>query len=122
MADNMDLSAYQAGLRRMYEERAEAFEKVRLDLLERVRPAGDALRKLGAREVILFGSILRPNFFDGASDIDILIVGLPDEHLWHALGAIEKATGIFERELNPVFAEMVSESLMAEARKTGVPL
>jgi len=72
--------------------------------------------------VILFGSILRPNFFDGASDIDILVIGLPEEHLWHALSAIEKATGITERDLNPVFAEMVSESLVAEARKTGMQL
>jgi predicted nucleotidyltransferase len=122
MPDELDYSSYAGGLRRMYEERAAAFERERLDLLERVRPAGDALRRLGAKDVILFGSILRPNFFDGASDINILVVGIPDEHLWHALSAIEKATGIFERELNPVFAEMVSDSLVAEARKTGVPL
>lgn len=106
----------------MYEERAAAFERERLELLERVRPAGEALRKLGAREVILFGSILRPGYFDGASDIDILIIGLPEEHTWHALRAIEEASGIFDRELNPVFAEMVSEGLVAEARRTGIPL
>ena len=122
MADKLDFSSYVPGLRRMYEERAAAFERERLELLERVRPAGDALRKLGAREVILFGSILRPGYFDGASDIDILIVGLPEEHTWHALRAIEEATGIYERELNPVFADMVSESLVDEARRTGLPL
>jgi predicted nucleotidyltransferase len=122
MSEDVDLSAYAAGIRRMYEERAAEFERVRLDLLERVRPAGEALRTLGAKEVVLFGSILRPNFFDGASDIDILIIGLPEEHLWHALSAIEKATGITERDINPVFADMVSESLLAEARKTGVQL
>jgi predicted nucleotidyltransferase len=122
MADKADFSSYLPGLRRMYEERAAAFERKRPDILERVRPAGDALRKLGAREVILFGSILRPNFFDGSSDIDILVIGLPDEHMWHALSAVEKATGINERDINPVFAEMVSESLVAEARQTGMPL
>ena len=53
---------------------------------------------------------------------DILIVGLPEVHTWHALRAIEVATGIYDRELNPVFAEMVSESLVAEARRTGMPL
>jgi len=122
MAETKNLSEYRAGLQRMYEERAAAFERERLELLERVRPAGEALRQLGAREVILFGSILRPGYFDGASDIDILIVGLPEEHTWHALRAIEEATGIFDRELNPVFAEMVSEGLVAEARRTGLPL
>lgn len=122
MAEDTKLSAYHAGLKRMYEERAAAFERERLELLERVRPAGEALRKLGAREVILFGSILRPGYFDGASDIDILIIGLPEEHTWHALRAIEEASGIFDRELNPVFAEMVSEGLVAEARRTGLPL
>ena len=120
--EDAKLSEYRAGLRRMYEQRAAAFERERLELLERVRPAGEALRKLGAREVILFGSILRPGYFDGASDIDILIVGLPEEHTWHALRTIEEATGIFNRELNPVFAEMVSEGLVAEARRTGIPL
>ena len=87
-----------------------------------MRPAGEALRKLGAREVILFGSILRPGYFDGASDIDILIVGLPDENTWKALSTIEQATGIFDRDLNPVFAEMVSEGLVAEARRAGMLL
>ena len=122
MPDDVDYGAYTTGLRRIYEEPAAAFERERLELLERVRPAGDALRKLGAREVILFGSILRPGYFDGASDIDILIVGLPEAHTWHALRAIEEATGIYERELNPVFAEMVSETLVDEARRTGLPL
>ena len=122
MANGRDFEEYWAGLKRMYEERAAAFERERLALLERVRPAGDALRKLGAREVILFGSILRPGYFDRASDIDILIVGLPEVHTWHALRAIEEATGIHDRELNPVFAEMVSESLVAAARRTSLPL
>ncbi len=122
MVEEKDLSEYRAGLKRIYEERAAAFERERLELLERVRPAGEALRKLGAREVILFGSILRPGYFDGASDIDILIVGLPDENTWKALSTIEQATGIFDRDLNPVFAEMVSEGLVAEARRAGMLL
>ena len=121
MADDPDLGSYRTGFRRMYEERAAAFEKERLEHLSRVRPAGDGLRKLGAREVILFGSILRPGYFDGASDIDILTIGLPDEILWKALSAIEEATSTCERPLNPVFADMVSKGLVAEARKTGIP-
>lgn len=98
------------------------FEQERLDLLGRVRPAGEALRALGAKEVILFGSILRPNFFDRASDIDILVLGLPDDLVLRALGAVERATGIFEREINLVFDQMAPTSLVEEARRLGVPL
>jgi predicted nucleotidyltransferase len=122
VTDPKDLNEYRAGLRRRLEEERELFERERLELLERVRPAGPALRALGAREVFLFGSILRPNFFDRASDIDLLIVGIPDEALLKALGAVERATGIFERELNLVFDQMAPEGLVSEARRTGLPL
>jgi predicted nucleotidyltransferase len=110
------------GLKRRFEQELEAMERERLELLERVRPAGDALRLLGAREVFLFGSILRPNFFDRASDIDLLVVGIPDEALLKALGAVERSTGIVERELNLVFDQMAPEGLVIEARRTGLPL
>lgn len=122
MTDPKDLNVYRAGLRRRLEEERESFERERLELLERVRPAGEALRALGAREVFLFGSILRPSFFDRASDIDLLVVGIPDDVLLRALGAVERATGIFERELNLVFDQMAPESLVDEARRTGLPL
>ncbi len=119
MSDQTQLSEYREALRRRFAEERELFERERLDLLERVRPAGDALRALGAREVFLFGSILRPNRFDRASDIDLLVVGIPDEALWKALGAVERATGIFEREINLVFDQMAPEGLVAHARETG---
>jgi predicted nucleotidyltransferase len=122
MSDGTDFSTFREGLRRRYEEELAAMERERLDLLARVRPAGEALRALGAREAILFGSILRPNFFDRASDIDILVVGLPDDLVLKALGAVERATGIFEREINLVFDQMAPRGLVEEARRTGVPL
>ncbi len=122
MSAETELVAYRMRLKRRYEDEFEAMERERLDLLERVRPAGDALRALGAREVFLFGSILRPHFFDRVSDIDLLVVGIPDEALLKALGAVERATGIFERELNLVFDRMAPETLVVEAERTGLPL
>ncbi|NLI83776.1 MAG: nucleotidyltransferase domain-containing protein [Deltaproteobacteria bacterium] len=122
MSDGRDLTAYWAGLRRQYDEDRAAMERERLELLEKVRSAGDALRALGAKEVILFGSILRPGHFDRASDIDMLIVGLPEDFTWKALKAVEDATGIWDRSLNLVFDDMAPESLVEEARKTGMPL
>lgn len=120
--DDDRLEAMREALRKRWAEEKEMFERERLELLDRVRPAGDALRALGAREVFLFGSILRPHYFDRASDIDILVVGIPDAVLLKALGAVERATGIVERELNLVFDQMAPEGLVLEARKTGVPL
>ncbi len=122
MSDGTNFAAYTMGLKRRFEQELEAMERERLELLERVRPAGAALRLLGAREVFLFGSILRPNFFDRASDIDLLVVGIPDEALLKALGAVERSTGIVERELNLVFDQMAPEGLVIEARRTGLPL
>lgn len=122
MSAGTDFTTFREGLRRRYLEELEAMERERLELLEKVRPAGGALRAMGAKEVVLFGSILRPGFFDRASDIDILIVDLPEEFTWRALKAVEDATGIWDRCLNLVFNDMAPESLVEEARRTGVPL
>lgn len=122
MSEDPSKRCYPEGLERPDAKLAAQFERERLELLEKVRPAGDALRAMGAREVVLFGSILRPGFFDRASDIDILIVDLPEEFTWRALKAVEDATGIWDRCLNLVFNDMAPESLVEEARRTGVPL
>jgi len=122
MSTQTDIDLYAAGFKKRMQERKAAFESERLDFLERVRPAGPALKALGTKEVILFGSILRPEFFDRASDIDILVIGLPDEYLWRALGVAERSTGIIEREINLVFDQMASPDLVTEARTKGVVL
>ena len=122
MSTQADIDLYAAEFKKRMQERKAAFESERLDLLKRVRMAGPALKALGAKEVILFGSILRSGFFDRASDIDILIVGLPDEHLWKALGVAERSTGIIEREINLVFDQMAGLDLVTEARDRGVVL
>ena len=122
MSTQADIDLYAAGFKKRLQERRAIFESERIDLLERVRPAGPALKALGAKEVIIFGSILRPGFFDRASDIDILVIGLPDEHLWKALGVAERSTGIIEREINLVFDQMASPDLVTEARTRGIIL
>jgi len=122
MSTQANIDLYVAGFKKRIQERRATFESERIDLLERIRPAGPALKAFGAKEVILFGSILRPGFFDRASDIDILVIGLPDEHLWKALGVAERSTGIIEREINLVFDQMASPDLVNEARTEGVVL
>lgn len=122
MSTQADIDLYAAGFKKRMQERRATFESERINLLAKVRPAGPALKVLGAKEVILYGSILRPGFFDRASDIDILVIGLPDEHLWKALGVAERSTGIIEREINLTFDQMASPDLVAEARTKGVVL
>jgi predicted nucleotidyltransferase len=122
MMDTHPLDQYKTGLESLNRQKLEAMEEERLDLLRRVRPAGDALKALGAREVFLFGSILSPYRFDGASDIDILVIGLPDTVLLKALGAVERATGILNREINLVFDQMAPGGLCQHGRETGLPL
>ncbi len=111
-----------SGLRERFRQRNEMLEKERFDLLDRIRPAGPALRMLGASEVILFGSILRKGAFDRASDIDILVIGLPDNRVWEALGAAERAAAISERAIDIVFAQMAPGELVANARRSGIRL
>ena len=122
MSTQADIDLYAAGFKKRMQERRATFESERINLLAKVRPAGPALKALGAKEVILFGSILRPGFFDRASDIDILVIGLPEEVLWKALGVAERSTGIIEREINLVFDQMASPDLVTEARTKGVVL
>ena len=122
MSTQADIDLYAVGFKKRMQERRATFESERINLLAKVRPAGPALKALGAKEVILFGSILRPGFFDRASDIDILVIGLPEEHLWKALGVAERSTGIIEREINLTFDQMASPDLVTEARTEGVVL
>ena len=116
---------YQAcitGLRRRLKQRNEMLEKERLELLRRIRPAGPALKALGAKDVILFGSILERGAFDRASDIDVFVSGLPDEKVWKALGTLERAVAIRERDINIVFEQMGPSGLTEQARRTGMKL
>ena len=122
MKTEQKYQAFIADLRRQLKQRDNILEKERLDLLRRIRPAGPALKALGARDVILFGSILRPGAFDRASDIDILVNGLPDERVWEALGVVEGAVAISERDIDIVFEQMANRGLIVEARRTGIKL
>jgi len=75
-----------------------------------------------AEDVVLFGSKLRSGEFDRASDIDILVSGLDDAKIWNALGAVERAVSIFEREIDLVFEQMADAGIVADARKNGMEL
>jgi predicted nucleotidyltransferase len=73
----MALEGYIAGYRRHRLELIEAWEKDRLDLLQKVRglaPYFDGLP--GLRRVLVFGSAARPGGFGPDSDVDFAFEGL----------------------------------------------
>ena len=53
-----------------------------------VSHAIDVLKSLGARDVYLFGSVLRHRSADAIGDIDFAVAGLPPEHFFRAYGAL----------------------------------
>lgn len=68
------------------EEKKKAQEELRLQMLEKLNHALDALnRELPFREAYLFGSIKEPFRFTEGSDIDVGFIGLRDEHFFKAM-------------------------------------
>ena len=59
-------------------------EPIRSDVLQAI----EVLRSFGAREVYLFGSVLRSPTSRTTGDIDIAVAGLPPEHFYRAYGAL----------------------------------
>ncbi|MCX5676718.1 MAG: nucleotidyltransferase domain-containing protein [Planctomycetota bacterium] len=55
------------------------------ELKEQIAKAAEALKKAGAREVYLFGSIAQERIRQG-SDIDMAVSGLPPARFFQALG------------------------------------
>ena len=74
-----------------------------LDMLDeelrcRIEAAAQALVDEGATEVYVFGSVMTDRF-DEYSDIDLAVVGLPDERFFRAMG---RAGDCLQRELSLV--------------------
>jgi predicted nucleotidyltransferase len=76
----------------------------------RMRRAVDALRSLGAKRVLLFGSFLRDP--DKARDIDLAVEGIPLEQILEAdvmiQEILEVPADLVSREENPSFFDIVA--------------
>lgn len=77
----------------------------------RLNDAVEALRALGARRVLLFGSYARTP--QSARDVDLAVEGIPVSKLWRADGAVDDALGVpfdlVSREANPEFFELIGK-------------
>lgn len=65
-------------------------EKYRNRALKRINVAVKELYNLGATQVYIFGSVLKPEIFDENSDIDIAVRGISDNIKPLALRQIEE--------------------------------
>jgi predicted nucleotidyltransferase len=77
---------------------------------ERMHRAVDALRRLGARRVLLFGSFLHDP--DKARDIDLAVEGIPLNRILDAdvmiQEILEVPADLVSREENPSFFDIVA--------------
>ncbi len=62
----------------------EAYRKAHEEAYSKALEGVKYLYALGAREVLLFGSIIKPDLFMLKSDIDIAVEGLPEEKRFKA--------------------------------------
>ena len=78
---------------------------------DRLQQVVDALRSMGARRVLLFGSCLDAP--DHARDIDLAVEGIPLDRLLDADVAVhdilDVPTDLVSREENPAFYEIVEK-------------
>ena len=88
--------------------------------LERVRQAAEQLKQLGARRVVLFGSLTREGEAAQARDVDLAVVGLPAHLFWRAGSIAEEIVG--DRPVDLVPLEQASEALRRAVERDGVEL
>ena len=73
----------------------------------------------GATDVMVFGSLLRPDYFDDRSDVDIAVKGIPDHRYLRAVAVV---TGLDnEIAIDLIRIEDASQSLVRQA-ELGVTL
>lgn len=89
-------------------------------LIGRVRVAAEQLRRLGARRIILFGSLARDGTFGAESDIDLAVEDLPAAAYWEGWRLAEEALGGVPVDL--VALERASGPLRRAIERDGVEL
>ncbi len=72
---------------------AEKTEKRRRLALARARKVCEYLIGLGARDAFVIGSVLYPDQFHPHSDVDFVVVGLPELYMYRVEGRIEEILG-----------------------------
>jgi predicted nucleotidyltransferase len=116
-----EMAVYRATARRQEEERRrEQAQRTERALVQARRAAALLKERFGARQVVLYGSLARQDFFHQRSDIDLAVRGIETKDFWRAWAALD--TLELEFEINLVDAESVSPVLRALLEEEGVEL
>ena len=90
-------------------------------LMARVREVSDALKaRFGVRRVLVFGSLVKAEWFGPDSDVDLAVEGLAPEDFWEAWRVAEEI--IAERPVDLVEIETAKESVSQAIHRYGVEL
>jgi predicted nucleotidyltransferase len=84
-----------------------------------VRRAAEQLKGLGARRVVLFGSLARGEW-SPAADVDLAVLGLPPHLFWKAGRVAEEIVADCPVDLIPL--EQAGRALLEEIERYGVDL
>ncbi len=86
----MDVSSYVEGLRNRAQLWAKECERARQEAREDAKKMASFLAEVGARKVILFGSLARGDEFTPLSDIDLAVEGLDWPAYWRILSKLQR--------------------------------
>ncbi|HET6316412.1 MAG TPA: nucleotidyltransferase domain-containing protein [Chloroflexota bacterium] len=100
--------------------RAQLTPAERDQLLNRIRLAAERLKQLGARRVVLFGSLARGDWTAPLSDVDLAVADLPAGAYWEGWRLAEEAVGDVSVDL--IALERASEPLRRAVERDGVEL
>jgi predicted nucleotidyltransferase len=90
-------------------------------LLDRARELAVALKEqFGVRRVILFGSLVDPDWFSPGSDVDLAVEGLATADFWNAWQLAEEM--IADRPVDLIEIETAKESLRQAIQRYGLEL
>jgi predicted nucleotidyltransferase len=98
------------------------------EVAERYRQAWQTARQISqllyhqfsAKRVVVFGSLVRPGWFNPWSDIDLAVWGIPDASFYQAVGAAIDFSPVFEVDL--VDVETCRPSLQQKINREGVDI
>ncbi len=87
----MDILKTKKYLTQRYQRRKEALEKQRITLLNKLETKiNHFVQEFPTVErVIIFGSLIKPGYFNEFSDVDIAVENLPNSKYWQAFGWFE---------------------------------
>lgn len=112
-------AAYLPDIRRRWLAEQARWTKRRQEALAAAIRVADFLRReFGAAEVIVFGSLVRDGVFDGRSDIDLAVRGIPAAEFYRAYAAATAVSPQFDLDLIDLDAcpQPLHESILKEGR------